>query len=95
MGTEQKQFSEAEAKALQTAFDFMNQRLFDGCLPSVMILLHRHRGAKGFFRPESFEGREDQGFKLHEIAMNPDCFVGRSDMEILSTLVHEQCHLWQ
>jgi len=29
-----------------------------------------------------------------EIALNPECF-GRSDSEILSTLVHEMCHLWQ
>jgi hypothetical protein len=29
------------------------------------------------------------------LALNPDAFEGRSDMEILSTLVHEMCHCWQ
>ncbi|MBT9598405.1 MAG: SprT-like domain-containing protein [Vitreoscilla sp.] len=32
---------------------------------------------------------------LHEIALNPATFSDRSDEEILSTLVHEMCHLWQ
>jgi predicted SprT family Zn-dependent metalloprotease len=30
-----------------------------------------------------------------EIALNPDGFLHRTDTEILSTLVHEMCHLWQ
>jgi predicted SprT family Zn-dependent metalloprotease len=29
------------------------------------------------------------------LALNPDNFVDRTDIEILSTLVHEQCHLYQ
>ena len=32
--------------------------------------------------------------KTDEIALNPDTFHGRSDEDILSTLVHEMCHLW-
>ena len=30
-----------------------------------------------------------------EIALNPDTFEDRTDMEILNTLAHEMCHLWQ
>lgn len=30
-----------------------------------------------------------------ELALNPFLFTGRTDREILSTLVHEQAHLWQ
>lgn len=32
---------------------------------------------------------------LHEICMNPDYFQGRSDEDVLSTLVHEMAHHWQ
>jgi SprT-like family protein len=32
---------------------------------------------------------------VHELALNPDHFIGHSDIEILSTLVHEQVHVWQ
>ena len=31
----------------------------------------------------------------HELALNPDGFINESDMEICSTLVHEQHHVWQ
>ena len=32
---------------------------------------------------------------MHELAMNPDSFTGRTDEEILSTLAHEMAHVWQ
>jgi hypothetical protein len=32
---------------------------------------------------------------VHELALNPDAFTGRSDEEILSTLAHEMAHVWQ
>jgi ribosomal protein S27AE len=32
---------------------------------------------------------------VHELALNPDNFTGRSDELILSTLVHEMAHVWQ
>jgi hypothetical protein len=89
------QFTETEAQCLQKAFDYLNQSLFDGALSPVMLLLHRHRGAQGFFRPNSFNEREKGEFKLHEIALNPDTFAGKTDEWILSVLAHEQCHQWQ
>jgi predicted SprT family Zn-dependent metalloprotease len=30
-----------------------------------------------------------------ELTLNPDNFINRTDEEILSTLVHEMCHVWQ
>ena len=35
------------------------------------------------------------GEKAHEIAINPAYFASHSLVEVLQTLVHEQCHLWQ
>ena len=84
----------AEYVTLQTAFDYFNAELWDGKLPQVLITLQRKKGARGYFSPERFAGRGFDG-KSHELAMNPDTFSGRTDEEIISTLVHEMAHLWQ
>jgi hypothetical protein len=80
--------------ALARAFDFFNERLFESTLPAAMITLHRHRGARGYFRPEAFKARHGEDV-IHEIALCPETFEGRSTAEILSTLVHEMVHHWQ
>jgi len=41
-----------------------------------------------------FSGRVDTA-AVHELALNPDGFVGRTDAIILSTLAHEMAHVWQ
>jgi len=84
----------AEYRAFQQAYDFFNKELFAGSLPPVLVTLQRHAKARGYFSPERFTGRlEDTA--VHELAMNPDCFTGRTDEEILSTLAHEMVHVWQ
>ena len=79
---------------LQTAYDFFNGKLFGGKLPQVLITLQRKTGARGYFSPQRFSGRGFDG-TAHELALNPDYFAGRTDEEILSTLVHEMAHVWQ
>jgi len=91
------------APRFQEAFDFFNGELFGGRLPKVLITTQRHRGANGFFCADSYQERafDDKGlpeppkFTVHEIAMMPDAMFGRTDREVLSTLVHEMCHLEQ
>lgn len=68
--------------------------LFDGELPDVKVTLQRKRGMHGFFWPEKFQNRRGRGNR-DELALNSDLFRGRSDKEILSTLVHEMVHVWQ
>lgn len=80
--------------ALQTAFDHFNDKLFGGRLPPCMILLHRKKGANGYFWPERF-GHRDVEDSIHEIAINPSTMRGRTDRDVLSTLVHEMVHLEQ
>lgn len=82
------------AAALQTAYDFFNNKLFDGRLPQCMLLLHRKRNARGYFWAERFADRGDKS-KVHEIAINPSTMRDRTDRDVLSTLVHEMCHLEQ
>ena len=78
---------------LQEMFDFFNQKLFEGKLPNCLISLQRSRGAAGYFSYSSWEN--EKGKKIDEIALNPSGFKDKDLKTILSTLVHEMCHLWQ
>lgn len=81
-------------RAFQEAYDFFNAELFDGTLPHVLVTLQRHAKARGYFSAERFRGRVADA-AAHELALNPDSFVGRSDEDIASTLAHEMAHVWQ
>lgn len=81
-------------ETLQSAYTHFNNELFNGTLPECMITLQRKRTMKGYFSNHRFTSR-DNGQRVHEIALNPDTFTDRSDLDILSTLVHEMVHCWQ
>lgn len=83
-------------KSFQEAYTYFNQRLFNNKLPNVMITLQHHSKFYGYFWQDKFVTRGNETeTKIAEIAMNPDLFHGRSDKDILSTLVHEQVHCLQ
>jgi hypothetical protein len=84
-----------EYGTLQNAYDHFNAALFGGRLPQVLITLQRHSRVRGYFSPERFQSRDEKYEVIHEIALNPDEFPGRSDAGVLSTLVHEMVHVWQ
>lgn len=92
--TETTAITPKQYQAFQTAYDFLNKELFAGELPQVLVTLQRKANSRGYFHPENFQGRSEQGI-AHELAMNPDAFVGRTDEEIISTLAHEMAHVWQ
>jgi hypothetical protein len=83
-----------EYQGFQRAYDFFNRELFAGSLPQVLVTLQWHANTRGYFAPLRFKGRIDKQ-SVHELALNPDNFTGRSDELILSTLTHEMCHVWQ
>jgi hypothetical protein len=84
-----------EYTGLQEAYDHFNRVLFDGMLPNVFITYQRKANSLGYFGADRFLGRVEHTAGRHELALNPDGFVGKSDKEICSTLVHEQAHVWQ
>lgn len=86
--------TKSEYSAMEKAYNHFNRKLFGGSLPSVLITLHRRPKSRGYFRAESFHARTGAD-SVHELALNPEVFVGRTDEEILSTLVHEMVHVWQ
>jgi predicted SprT family Zn-dependent metalloprotease len=85
----------AEYSGLQMAYDHFNIFLFDdGSLVDVFITYQRHAHSYGYFSADRFAGRLDVAGR-HELALNPDGFIGRTDEQICSTLVHEMVHVWQ
>lgn len=81
-----------EYTAFQAAYDSYNQALFSGQLPQCLITLQRRKGYAGYFWHGQFKARSSEA-RTDEIALNPEIFADL--MEILQTLVHEMCHLWQ
>lgn len=79
----------------EQAFDYFNKELFRSKLPPCLITLQRKKNSYGYYAPHRFKGRVNKGARTDEIALNPANFVGRSDEEILSTLVHEMVHHYQ
>jgi predicted SprT family Zn-dependent metalloprotease len=93
---------------IQTAYDHFNTELFNNTLPEVLLTLVPHKSAYGYFRHEAFAvknpktgttiqvvGKDKKPHIIHELALNPFSFGGRTDDQIMSTLVHEMVHLWQ
>ena len=87
--------TKTEYESLQQAYDFFNQELFGGKLPSCLITFQRKKNVYGYYSPHRFKGRLNKGARTDEIALNPGLFEGHTDEEILSTLVHEMTHQYQ
>ena len=85
--------TEQAYEELQLAYDWFNQRLFDGVLPPCLITFQRNKRTMGYFSKERFV--DQSGKKTDEIALNPEYFAVIPLDELLSTLVHEMAHLWQ
>lgn len=79
---------------LQHAYEFFNEKLFSGRLPSCLITLQREKHTYGYFSPNRFVSRSEGKF-TDEIAMNPSYYGVREIRETLSVLVHEMTHLEQ
>jgi predicted SprT family Zn-dependent metalloprotease len=80
--------------SLDQAYHYFNAKLFGGSLPAVLITLHRHKGAYGYFHGGIFSPMGGDA-KVDELALNPSHFHERDQKAILSTLVHEMAHVWQ
>lgn len=77
---------------LQLAYDYFNQKLFDGDLADCVITLRSHgKRTLGLFHAEQWQHDADTA---HEIALCPR-HLRRPLRDVFGTLVHEMCHLWQ
>lgn len=80
--------------AYQGLYTWLNNALWDGRLPHCVLNFSRHAKAYGFFSPERWKAMADDTI-AHEISLNPDHLGTRDIRAVVSTLVHEMCHLWQ
>lgn len=78
---------------LNDAFDIFNKKLFNSSLPLCVITLNRKTKVKGYFSAKRFISMDNGKSYKHEISINPDYFGVVSTKDLLSTLVHEMCHL--
>ena len=78
---------------LQQAYDYYNAQLFGSQLPACLITFQRVKRTMGYLSTRRFVHRD--GRQTDELAMNPEYFAVIPLIEILQTVVHEQCHLWQ
>lgn len=78
----------------ESAYDLFNETLFGNSLPSCIITLNTRKRSRGFYWSKHFRSRIGDEI-VSEIALNPDEFSSRTDIEILSTMVHEMCHAFQ
>ena len=85
--------TEESYNELQKAYNFFNESLFNGELPSCLITFQRVKNTYGYHSSKRWTNKE--GNKTDEIAMNPTYFATRKVNETLSTLAHEMVHLWQ
>lgn len=76
----------------QKLFDVLNEKLFHDDVPHVILNFSRKSKTYGFFSADRWHDATKDN--THEISLNPDMF-NRDFKLVLSTLVHEMCHLWQ
>ncbi len=85
---------------LDRAYNYFNQELFNGELPFCMIVMSRaNKKGFGHFHAEQYAERKDGKKKsknlYDEFAVNPEQFFLHPDIELMQTIVHEQCHAWR
>jgi predicted SprT family Zn-dependent metalloprotease len=80
--------------ALNSAYQYFKQELFDGQLPGCILNFSRKKRTHGFMAPRRWRRVGEQEYTTHEISLTPYSLY-REPVLLFSTLVHEQCHLWQ
>jgi predicted SprT family Zn-dependent metalloprotease len=79
--------------AVEMAYAHFNKTLFGGMLPYSLIVLQRQPKMMGYVSHSRWINASKE--TTDELAINPEYFLGFPLIEIMQTLVHEQCHIWQ
>lgn len=96
-----KDLTSRNYKAYERAFDKLNAELFGGELPSVVLTLRAGKGTNGYAWAKRFKLHDSTPVSetatveaFDEIAINP-ATASRPARDVLGTLLHEMCHIWQ
>lgn len=90
------QITKKQYSVLQEAYDMLNKNLFGNQLDDCLITISKHTKARGYFSPARCLADKGQT-PVHEIGLCPVAFTDepQAPLELLATLAHEMCHLWQ
>ncbi|EKN6178935.1 SprT-like domain-containing protein [Yersinia sp. 22-579] len=80
---------------LQTAYNYYNQHLFDNQLAQCLITFQRNSKTMGYFSCQRFVSPKNGAMIKDEIAIKPEYLPSYPLVEVMQTLVHEMCHMWQ
>ncbi len=86
--------TEEQFTALNQAYKYFNEVLFNNSLPGCILNFSRKKNTHGFLAPERWRRVDGEAKYVHEISLTPYTFY-RPLKEVFSTLVHEMVHLWQ
>lgn len=81
-------------KDILEMYNYFNAALFNNALPQCLITLQRNSKTMGYFSQDRWINSADKS-KTDELAVNPEFWLGWPISEVMQTLAHEQCHLWQ
>lgn len=77
----------------QFIYDYLNEHLFKNELPNCMIVITRKTDTFGYYSEKRWINKENH--MTDELAINPMFFNQYPLIEMLQTMGHEMCHLWQ
>lgn len=86
--------TQEQFQAFNDAYQYFNRELFGGQLAGCILNFSRKSGTHGFVAPRRWKRAEEDGFSTHELSLTPQTLY-REPILVFSTLVHEQCHIWQ
>ena len=80
---------------LSKAYDFFNEKLFNGELekPVITISPDEKNKAYGWITRDKLWKKDENDEGMYEINLSAQ-FLNRSILETASTLIHEMCHQW-
>ena len=82
--------------ALDAAYTFFNERLFEGRLMPCLFVMQRSKPTRcGHFHAEIWQSQAVKDYAADEIAINPNQMMSAGLQENMQTLAHEMCHLEQ
>lgn len=91
--TKQKKSSPTHEQYLnfQKTYDYFNQNMFANSLPNCLLSFYRSFRSSGCFVNNIWKN----GNRISSQISLSSVILGEEPIEVLSTLVHEMCHLWQ
>jgi hypothetical protein len=83
-----------QSNVLSGAFDFLNEKIFDGALSRPMLIFTRSKKVTGgYFAPEKWSNGD--GKMVHELSVNANLMEQGDEIHLFGIIVHEMTHQWQ